>query len=286
MSQKYAVKKTYMGDDNDTKIKNQIEVKMSGNGQNRNFQPNQFTVETHRTEKTNELDLDSPFKNSPTKVFKNQSDIEELEYPAEQNSSDLKDKENSRNKWNRLFKINSNDVPKVLFESKVIRAKSPDFIKKTNGNLIGKDSKQIASRNFRSIDKFESSKCFYPSENSETNFKKGNIENWLKKRARPVCNKPKAVSVLSPSFTESIKNFASSPVFSHSHFQTYSCNRSTNPKLAKDNLFQDIMRKTTQSFVSPFLKNRFCGDFKGKEKAVGGKQNKEKTKCSIGKFSE
>lgn len=249
-----------------TKIFNNVEVKNQNQHTIKSSIQNQFTVDSQRTEKTNEFEMESPFKANPEDVFKNKIEIEELEYPSASSQNEINNKENKKIKLNTFFEGFNHGSSKTLFGSKTAIKNNIFEVKTQQKTLIPDNSeesklqKKFRQRNYLSNEKSDVNKRNCSKDEVELNTKAKNL-----KKSVPLSTKNKnscTTKFLRPSnylftsFTENSKNVSGSPLFTQSYFQTHLSNRTGIVKSGKDILFHEIMRKTNQSILNPFLKNQ------------------------------
>ena len=259
----------FSSDNKDTKVNNTIDLNRFDHIGSM-FQQSQFNLNTHRTVQTNEVEIDKLANQSLENFGKEASEIEVLSYPEENFRSGSKERENLGRGWKKENKVNSaprnwfenelENAEESVQESKLLVASSPTCLKN--------EPRKLRPRNFRSIDKFESLKGQKSSEEIIVHFKndptKFTSPVSYKRRTRPSLKKNKPSYSFFTSVSESSKAPPPSPMYSTTNYQTHSSSRTGASKSNKNVLFQDIVRKTSQSFLNPFLKSRRPGDVLGK----------------------
>ena len=224
-----------------------------------------LTDESKQSNKSGELNTDSPFKDNPEEMFQSNSIIEEHEYILDNDKSDVKNKENKQRRWNSLLENNSPAANRQLLSAKSIQSKN-NFDLKGNMRRINesiekaKSSLKHNSRNFRSIDNYE----MHARNDSNDKFDclgntvhlKKELRMCPKKQTKWNSKNTKQNSSMFSIITEHSKTASNIQTSVSSQFITHSSNRTIQNRNLKEGLFHEIIRKTSSSLVSPFLKQK------------------------------
>ncbi len=275
---------TFVGETADTKLKNSAEFSP---GELMNMSKDKFVSQTgferHSKEAVHESDTESPFKRQESGVLCRLSGVEELEYPVRAIHS-----ENKNANYMRSFESNSPIVKTGSVGPRLLLAKLTNDCKRGMRSPPLKEVREGKSddrlsrmRNFRSNDRFEVSgqKKLASSDEfdivgklSVTSKAKQNVgRTALKQPPKVLRSNINSLAYLN----DSNKSVGTSTSNQSIHYHTHASNRAGNTKSTRETLFHDIIKRTSQMFVSPFLKNRKTGEVNLKLNLSDEKQRRE-----------
>lgn len=249
----------------DTKITNNLEINSDKINPLKVFTTSQGTIESQKTEKINDFEIDSPNQISPEEEMQTNK-VEEHEYQTKAKlRSQTREKENKQSKWNCLIQTSSPINTRQLFDSKrnyknnLIDSKN--YLRRINESIEkAKSSMKQKRRNYRSIDTYEVSKRNNSNEDPESNKNKIHLKHGLKIHLKKSPKTESKNDAFKYSMFTMLPDASKNISYVHnnhlSNFFTHSSNRTIQSKVSKDGIFQDIVRKTSQSLITPFLKQK------------------------------
>lgn len=260
---------TYAGEAADTKLKNSAEFSAGEllNLSKDKFQP-PSAFERQSKEAVHESDTDSPFKRQESGKLCRLSGVEELEYPVRAIHSENKNV-NHMSSFDSVSPIvkTGSVGPRLLLAKLTSDCKrgvrSPPLKEFRDGKS---DDRLSRTRNFRSNDRFDVSgqKKHASTEDFELVGKLSVASKGKPNFGRTAAKQPqKALRANINSFTylnDSNKSVGTSGSNLSVHYHTHASNRAGNTRNTRETLFHDIIKRTSQMFVSPFLKNRKTGE--------------------------